>query len=1090
MERYLTAGSKIELKGIDGHYIIKDIIGRGSSCVVYTTEFFNPNGEKTEHLLKEFNPRCISLERVNGVLRPVKKEDIELFESLFKQFKDGFDKQAKLRTFPELKNYTANIQNTYYDNGTVYIDMTETNGKSYADVEEKSIFDLARRIKVLAQVIGNYHKRGYLHLDIKPSNIFVRPEDETCEDVKLFDFDSLVPFCEENGKCVIDKSVSVSYTTEYAPIELISASRRGRIGKATDIYEIGEIFFEKLMGRHSTALEHNTWFDYEYNISAPIFKNVNPKVKSLLDEFLGHTICNVAAERYQTTEELIEKLDEIIEIAGQKNYLLKNLPIKNNIFIGRQKEFSELNTLLKEYSKVFVNGIGGIGKSEFVKQYAYTFDKYYDTIVFTTFDSDIDSLIYSIPIANLSSPENSGIQRKEYIKIKYDILKRCCDKRTLIIIDNYNLDDIKPLSKMLELSCDIIITTRNDYTDENKPQISISSLCEEECFQLFKHYYQKVLLSPEESIVKEIIDLYRGHTLAVEFLAKQMRASCINPKEELERLKKEGFKGAGKEEIHSGKDDGLSGDNAYRLMHIVFDAAKLFADELKVMVNLALFPPSGIHKNKFKEWCELDSFNTVNRLEKSGWLNCDKETDYISLHPLIADIILEELEKDISLCETLLKHITELFIDGSFESYDSSVRSKLFDMNSTICDRIYRFCNLSEICIDFINATVMNFYLYGYINEYIDYMIKVIEASESFITFPKEKIAKYYNTLGMLYLYNDKFAEAQDCFNKSLGIKEQLYGRGHGEIAISLNDIGLLYYNQGKINVAKQYWEEALKIRKDVSDSSADVAQSYNNMGVIYANLENIAKAEVNYNNAKKIYLSLGEEKYSDSVITYVNLGNLYTKYETYDKAEKNLIRAYELSERIHGDKHYYTVKVLQHLGVLYSKNKKYENAEIYYKKALEISIELYGEYHSCTANIYNSIAVLYKKLNRIKEATNYYSKVRKIYLNVYGENHPSTASIYSNLGGLALACKDFKNAEILFSRAKNIWFDVYDGNKNHKNIATIYENIGVLFERQGDNEKAIEHFKEALNIKKRIFDIGHPDIKILEDKIKILKQN
>ena len=1077
MNRVLDVGYRLLLSGKE--FTIKKVVGKGASSVTYLAEC-----NQTEHVLKECNPLGLHMHREdNGALVSDTELNKAKFEEYHSRFVEGANKQLAFRLTDDLKNTTSNVQAIYHANGTVYIDITYFNGDTYDNVEDDSLYNLLRRIKALAKVIAHYHDMGYLHLDVKPQNIYVIPE--TPEMVMMFDFDSVVLESD------VEKMVMLSYTGSWAAPEQKMAKYSKYICKATDLFAIGEILFYKIFGRHSQDDNRFSFSEYQYDNENTMLKNVNPKVFSILTEIFHHTICNVASRRYQTAEELVKKLDESIEIAGQKNYLLKNLPIKNNIFIGRQKEFSELNTLLKEYSKVFVNGIGGIGKSEFVKQYAYTFDKDYDTIVFTTFDSDIDSLIYSIPIANLSSPENSGIQRKEYIKIKYDILKQCCDKRTLIIIDNYNLDDIKPLSKMLELSCDIIITTRNDYTDENKPQISISSLCEEECFQLFKHYYQKVLLSPEEeSIVKEIIDLYRGHTLAVEFLAKQMRASCINPKEELERLKKEGFKGAGKEEIHSGKDDGLSGDNAYRLMHIVFDAAKLFADELKVMVNLALFPPSGIYKNKFKEWCELDSFNTVNRLEKSGWLNCDKETDYVSLHPLIADIILEELEKDISLCETMLKHITELFIDGSFESYDSSLRSKLFDINSTICDRIYRFCNLSEICIDFINATVMNFYLYGYINEYIDYMIKAIEVSESFITFPKEKIAKYYNTLGMLYLYNDKFAEAQDCFNKSLGIKEQLYGRGHGEIAISLNDIGLLYYNQGKINVAKQYWEEALKIRKDVSDSSADVAQSYNNMGVIYANLENIAKAEENYNNAKKIYLSLGEEKYSDSVITYVNLGNLYTKYETYDKAEKNLIRAYELSERIHGDKHYYTVKVLQHLGALYSKNKKYENAEIYYKKALEISIELYGEYHSCTANIYNSIAVLYKKLHRIKEATNYYSKVRKIYLNVYGENHPSTASIYSNLGGLALVCKDFKNAEILFSRAKNIWFDVYDGNKNHKNIATIYENIGVLFERQGDNEKAIEHFKEALNIKKRIFDIGHPDIKILEDKIKILKQN
>ena len=65
MERYLKSGDKLKLKGINGHFVIQDIIGRGSSCVVYSTEFYNENGDKSEHLLKEFNtwkttqPNCL-----------------------------------------------------------------------------------------------------------------------------------------------------------------------------------------------------------------------------------------------------------------------------------------------------------------------------------------------------------------------------------------------------------------------------------------------------------------------------------------------------------------------------------------------------------------------------------------------------------------------------------------------------------------------------------------------------------------------------------------------------------------------------------------------------------------------------------------------------------------------------------------------------------------------------------------------------------------------------------------------------------------------------------------------------------------------
>ena len=56
--------------------------------------------------------------------------------------------------------------------------------------EEKSLESLITRIKTLCSIIEKYHNQGYLHLDIKPSNIFVLPE--TKENVILFDFDSVV----------------------------------------------------------------------------------------------------------------------------------------------------------------------------------------------------------------------------------------------------------------------------------------------------------------------------------------------------------------------------------------------------------------------------------------------------------------------------------------------------------------------------------------------------------------------------------------------------------------------------------------------------------------------------------------------------------------------------------------------------------------------------------------------------------------------------------------------------------------------------------------------------------------------------------
>ena len=387
MERFLKINDKIELKGIDGSYIIKDIIGRGSSCVVYLADFLNLKGEKSEHLLKEFNPKSVNL--IRDDCRTLKVKDINdeaVFELLKKRFIDGYQKQKELREKEQLKNYTANIQNTYDDHGTVYIDMTVTAGKSYSDVQEKSVFDLARRIKTLTQVIGYYHELGFLHLDVKPSNIFVRPEDETCEDVLLFDCDSLIEADKAND------GINLSYTLEWAPIELTIRSRGYAISKATDIFSIGEIFFEKLMGRHSKPWERRTTSKYGYDLNAPIFENTNPKVLPLLDDLFRYTLCNNPQDRYQTTSELIEILDRIIVIYNPDEPLfLKNIfseysqksikfdtdILKKNIEWTRcETEWEYTTTMNEKIKNTIVSSFRKSSKlvQKFVDDYASTFD--------------------------------------------------------------------------------------------------------------------------------------------------------------------------------------------------------------------------------------------------------------------------------------------------------------------------------------------------------------------------------------------------------------------------------------------------------------------------------------------------------------------------------------------------------------------------------------------------------------------------------------------------------------------------------------------------------------------------------------------
>ena len=223
--------------GSSVNFYIKAHIGSGASCVVYHAVC----EDKTEHLLKEYYPRNLDLERNEEGVLLVPEHKREMFDKGLQRFRNGNERQKEVRLLEHLKNSTSNIQGYFYGNGTEYIDMTVFSGQTYNHIESEALHSLMLRMRDLAQAIGKYHSAGFLHLDIKPENIFVLDEDQPVKGIMLFDFDSVI---EKSNKMT---AAALSYTKDWAAPEQLLPYKRNAIGEATDIFSIGEIIFTKFM---------------------------------------------------------------------------------------------------------------------------------------------------------------------------------------------------------------------------------------------------------------------------------------------------------------------------------------------------------------------------------------------------------------------------------------------------------------------------------------------------------------------------------------------------------------------------------------------------------------------------------------------------------------------------------------------------------------------------------------------------------------------------------------------------------------------------------------------------------------------------
>ncbi len=220
---------------LNGKYVLGRVLGQGGFGITYLAL---DHTLRLRVAVKEYFPQAMA-SRMPGttLVTPLSPEMQGEFRYGGERFLDEARNLANMADVPGV----VNVSCFFEENGTMYFVMEYVEGvnlQTYLRSHGGTISwqEALRLLTPVMQSLAEVHRRGMLHRDVTPDNIYVTPGG-----VKILDFGAARYVVGDHSR-----SLDVVLKGGYAPKE--QYSRRGRQGPWTDVYSLAACFYAAVTG--------------------------------------------------------------------------------------------------------------------------------------------------------------------------------------------------------------------------------------------------------------------------------------------------------------------------------------------------------------------------------------------------------------------------------------------------------------------------------------------------------------------------------------------------------------------------------------------------------------------------------------------------------------------------------------------------------------------------------------------------------------------------------------------------------------------------------------------------------------------------
>ncbi len=201
--------------------------------------------------------------------------------------------------------------------------------------------------------------------------------------------------------------------------------------------------------------------------------------------------------------------------------------------------------------------------------------------------------------------------------------------------------------------------------------------------------------------------------------------------------------------------------------------------------------------------------------------------------------------------------------------------------------------------------------------------------------FPHDKLPVIFYNLGSVYYDLGQFDKSEVYIEKT---KELIDPNTDPEnYATQLNILALLKVKKNKFEVARQYYEEALRLNeKTYGNTSMAFTRSLNNLASCEQELQNYSRAEQLFLRSNRVIKEKLGPSHQEYAISINNLAGIYVDLKKIDTAISLYKESLAITKRLYGINHPSYGTTALNLGGLYWEENNFHVAHYYFQKAIQ----------------------------------------------------------------------------------------------------------------------------------------------------------